>query len=100
MDWEIALEVFGYIGTALVIVSMLMTDINKLRIINISGGVISLIYAICVNTMPVVVLNATLITINTIQLIKSLRAAKIRAELVNSKDGGAYNKENTQEKNI
>ena len=100
MDWEIALEVFGYIGTALVIVSMLMTDINKLRIINISGGVISLIYAICVNTMPVVVLNATLITINTIQLIKSLRAAKIRAELVNSKDGSAYNKENTQEKNI
>jgi hypothetical protein len=100
MDWEIALEVFGYIGTALVIVSMLMTDINKLRIINISGGVISLIYAICVNTMPVVVLNATLITINTIQLIKSLRAAKIRSELVNSKDGGAYNKENTQEKNI
>ncbi len=100
MDWEIALEIFGYIGTALVIVSMLMTDINKLRIINISGGFISLIYAICVNTMPVVVLNATLITINIIQLIKSLRAAKNTVNPVNSEGGGAYNQENTQEKNI
>ena len=70
-NMNIYLEIFGYLGTALVIISMLMTDINKLRIINISGGVISLIYAICVNTMPVVVLNATLVTINTIQLIRS-----------------------------
>ena len=70
MEKNIYLELFGYLGTALVIVSMLMTDINKLRIINISGGVISLIYAICVNTMPVVVLNATLVTINIIQLIR------------------------------
>lgn len=70
-NMNIYLEIFGYLGTALVIISMLMTDINKLRIINISGGVISLIYAICVNTMPVVVLNATLVTINTIQLVRS-----------------------------
>ena len=69
MEQNIYLELFGYLGTALVIISMLMTDINKLRIINISGGVISLIYAICVNTMPVVVLNATLITINVAQLV-------------------------------
>lgn len=73
---KIALEAFGYLGTALVIISMLMTDINKLRIINICGGVISLIYAICVNTMPVVVLNATLVTINTVQLIRNRKIAK------------------------
>ena len=69
---NIYLEIFGYIGTALVIISMLMTDINRLRIINISGGIISLVYAICVNTMPVVVLNVTLVTINTVQLIRSM----------------------------
>ena len=69
MEQNIYLELFGYLGTALVIISMLMTDINKLRVINISGGIISLIYAICVNTMPVVVLNATLVTINITQLV-------------------------------
>ncbi len=100
MDWEIALEIFGYIGTALVIISMLMTDINKLRIINISGGFISLIYAICVNTMPVVVLNATLISINVIQLIKSNMTAKKCGNSVKSERADAYNQENAQENNI
>ena len=69
MEKNIYLELFGYLGTALVILSMLMTDLNKLRILNISGAIISMIYAICVDTMPVVVLNATLATINITQLI-------------------------------
>ena len=67
------LELFGYLGTALVILSMMMSSVVRLRIINISGGIISLIYAILTNTMPVVVLNATLITINTIQVIRFYR---------------------------
>ena len=69
IDKNIYLELFGYLGTALVIISMLMTDLNKLRIVNILGAIVSMIYAICVNTMPVVVLNATLATINITQLI-------------------------------
>ena len=76
MFWDIALEVFGYVGTVLVVISMLMTDINKLRIINISGGFVSLIYALIRNTMPIVVMNFILITINIFQLIKSRKNAK------------------------
>ena len=76
MFWDVALEIFGYIGTALVIVSMLMTSINKLRVINICGGFISLIYALLRNTMPVAVLNFILIAINIIQLIKNARKVK------------------------
>ena len=67
------LELFGYLGTALVIISMMMSSVVRLRIINILGGIISLIYAIFTNTMPVVVLNATLITINTVQVIRFYR---------------------------
>ena len=70
---NIYLEIFGYIGTALVIVSMMMTSVLKLRIINMCGGLISLIYAVCVNTWPVVVLNACLITINFVQTVRALR---------------------------
>ena len=74
MDWEyILLEAFGYIGTALVIVSMMMTNLLTLRIINMCGGLISLIYAACVPTWPVVVLNACLISINFVQTIRQLR---------------------------
>lgn len=100
MGWEIALEIFGYVGTVLVVISMLMTDINKLRIINISGGLVSLVYTLLRNTMPMAVMNFILITINIVQLVKSRRAEKIAAAAVNSDDGGAYNQENAQENNI
>ena len=72
MDPKIMLEIFGYFGTALVLISFLMRDIKWLRIFNMAGGLISLIYAIVVNTMPVVVLNASLITINAVQLARLL----------------------------
>jgi hypothetical protein len=68
---NIYLEIFGYIGTGLVITSMMMRSINKLRILNISGAVISMIYAILVNTWPVVVLNACLTLINLYHLISA-----------------------------
>ena len=45
MTPEIMLEIFGYIGTAIVLLSFLMTDMKLMRIVNMTGGTISLIYA-------------------------------------------------------
>ena len=73
MNGNLFLELFGYLGTALVLISFVMHDIKWLRAVNMAGGTISLIYAICVNTMPVVVLNGSLILINGIQLARILR---------------------------
>ena len=70
---NIYLEIFGYAGTALIVISMLMTSVNKLRIFNISGSVISMIYAILCSTWPVALLNLCLIVINAGQLIRSRR---------------------------
>ena len=39
------IEIFGYIGSALVVVSMLMTSVVKLRVINTVGSLISGTYA-------------------------------------------------------
>ena len=69
-NYKIFLEIFGYIGTGLVILSMTMTSVIKLRIINMCGGVISLIYAVLCNTWPVVVLNACLISINLYHTVR------------------------------
>lgn len=68
---NIYLEIFGYIGTALIIVSMMMKSINKLRIFNISGAIISIIYSALIGAWPVVVLNACLTVVNTYHLITS-----------------------------
>jgi lipid-A-disaccharide synthase-like uncharacterized protein len=85
MNGDLFLELFGYLGTALVLISFLMHDIKWLRAVNMAGGTISLIYAICVNTMPVVVLNGSLILINGIQLARILRREReIKEEKENS----------------
>jgi len=100
MDPKIALEVFGYFGTALVIVSFFMKDIKWLRGINMAGGLVSLIYAICVNTMPVVVLNSVLITINAYQLMREIIEQRKKAQAVNNDSAGAYDKEENNSEEI
>ncbi len=76
---DIYLEIFGYIGTALVLLSMMMTSVARLRIVNISGSVVSMTYAALSNTWPVVFLNFGLIIINSIQLV---RLHKLKSRLV------------------
>ena len=68
---NIYLELFGYLGTALIIVSMMMTSVTKLRILNISGSIISMIYAVIMHTYPVVLLNACLTVVNLYHLIRA-----------------------------
>ena len=91
MNGKIALEIFGYIGTGLVLLSFVMRDIKWLRAVNMAGGLISLIYAICVNTMPVVVLNSSLILINGIQLMRILREERKAADAIKNVEAEAYN---------
>ena len=97
MDPKILLEIFGYIGTAIVLVSFVMTDMKWMRAVNMTGGFISLLYALFTNSMPVVVLNASLITINGIQLMRLLRKTK---GAVNNNSDDAYNVEEKTEENL
>ena len=73
MDGKMMIEIFGYIGSALVVVSMLMSSIVKLRIINTVGSVISGIYAVICGAIPLAVMNICLITINIYGLVKLLK---------------------------
>ena len=50
MDTSMIIEIAGYIGSVLVVVSMLMSSIVKLRIINTTGSSISAIYALYIHT--------------------------------------------------
>ena len=72
---SIFIEIFGYIGTLLVIISMTMKSLNKLRVYNIAGSIISMIYCIIAGTWPTVVMNVCLIAINVYQLIKAKKAS-------------------------
>ncbi len=70
------MEVVGYIGTGLVIISMLMTSLTRLRIINMCGALLSMLYAIAAAAYPVVLLNASLIIIQLVQLFLARRKCR------------------------
>lgn len=87
MDNKMVLEIFGYIGSAMVVVSMLMTSIVKLRIINTIGSVISGIYAVICGALPLGLMNACLIVINGVGLYKLLTTKKTYSLVEGQADG-------------
>ena len=70
---NIWLEIFGYIGSALVVISLLMASVVKLRIINTIGSVISGTYALIIGSFPLALMNISLIIINVYYLYKLLK---------------------------
>lgn len=84
MDTAMLLEIFGYIGSTLVVVSMLMSSVIKLRIINTIGSVVSGIYAVICGAYPLALMNACLIIINVYNLFKLLKTEQ-EYDLIESK---------------
>lgn len=76
MDTKMLIELFGYIGSALVVVSMLMSSVVKLRVINTGGSIISGIYAVICGAFPLALMNGCLIVINVYNLFKLLKTKK------------------------
>ena len=61
-------EIFGYLGTLIVFISMTMSSMRKLRILNILGSVITVIYSVIISAYPIVFLNLGLILVNLYKL--------------------------------
>ncbi|MCR4954498.1 MAG: YgjV family protein [Treponema sp.] len=70
------IELVGYLGSALVIVSMLMTSVIKLRIINTAGSVIFAVYAFIIHSYPTAAMQIFLIVINVWNLYKLYNTKK------------------------
>ncbi|MBO4839316.1 MAG: YgjV family protein [Lachnospiraceae bacterium] len=64
MDPRTWLEIAGYIGSALVLLSFLMTSVVKLRLVNMAGSFISFIYALIIGSYPLALMNCALVLIN------------------------------------
>ena len=64
MDKQLMIELFGYLGSLLVLVSFLMTSVFKLRVINTIGSIIFTIYALIIHSYPTAVMNACLVLVN------------------------------------
>ncbi|MBR5965225.1 MAG: hypothetical protein IK015_03845 [Treponema sp.] len=76
MEVKVLLEIIGYVGSALIVISMTMTSVLRLRLVNILGSGISICYAIFVKAYPVAFLNAFLIMVNVAKIIQLFRLEK------------------------
>lgn len=69
-------ELIGYFGSALVVVSMLMTSVVRLRVINLIGSAIFAAYALIIRSYPTALMNVALMAINIYHLVRLLKEQK------------------------
>lgn len=73
MTQETILELVGYLGSALVVISLLMSSVVKLRVLNLIGSLIFAGYALLIRSYPTAVMNFCLVIINIYYLAKLRR---------------------------
>lgn len=88
-DPKLWIELFGYLGSGLVVVSMLMTSVIRLRVINLIGSVIFAIYALIIQSYPTAVMNFFLVGINVYHLVRLLKTEK-HYELIRTEQNDPY----------
>lgn len=74
------LEIIGWLGSAIVVWSMMQQRILRLRVINLIGSVIQVFYNGVLGVWPVVALNVVLSAVQIYNLVKLLRRRHDTAE--------------------
>ena len=74
MDKHFLLELLGYVASALIAVSLMMSSILRLRLINMAGALAFAIYGLLIRSYPVAVLNSFTVLVNAFYLARMLRA--------------------------
>ncbi|MCI8796590.1 MAG: YgjV family protein [Dorea sp.] len=70
MEMSMIIEMVGYLGSILVVVSMLMSSVIKLRVINTIGSGVFAAYALIIHSYPTALMNFCLVAINVYNLVK------------------------------
>ena len=65
------IELLGYIGTAVVMTSFMMSNVKWLRTVNSIGCSIWILYGFQIESMPVVLTNVGILAINIFHIIKN-----------------------------
>jgi GNAT superfamily N-acetyltransferase len=74
MKSQLLLELIGYAASALIAVSLMMSSILRLRVLNLAGAGIFSLYGLMIGALPVAVLNGFIVLVNGFHLWRMLRA--------------------------
>lgn len=59
-----AVEIVGYVASALVVASLAMTSVVRLRTISLAGSVTFVVYGVCIGSVPILLTNASIAVLN------------------------------------
>lgn len=65
------MDLFGYVAAVIVFISFTMKNLRTLRLLNIIGCVMFLIYGIHIHAIPTIIINIGVILINIFRLYKN-----------------------------
>jgi hypothetical protein len=68
------IELIGYAASALIAISMMLSSILRLRLINLAGAVAFTVYGFLIHAPPVALLNGLIVVVNAYYLVQMLRA--------------------------
>ena len=74
MEYFSVTEIIGYLASLTILLSFLMTDVKRLRMINIVGCSFFIGYGVLLDySIPIIVTNVAIVIINGVYLIKTLK---------------------------
>ena len=76
MSTHFTLELVGYLGSALIAVSLMMSSVLRLRVINMIGGATFSLYGLLIGAYPVAVLNGFIVLVNAYKVTRMVRAKR------------------------
>ncbi|MBO4420104.1 MAG: YgjV family protein [Oscillospiraceae bacterium] len=86
MTGETILQAVGYFSTVLILISFLMTSVLKLRLVNLVGSAIFVVFAFLTKSYPTAIMNVGLCIINIYFIIRLLRSKRLTLMLPISLD--------------
>ena len=86
MNGDTVLQVVGYFSTVLILISFLMTSVLKLRLVNLIGSAIFVVFAFLTKSYPTAIMNVGLCIINIYFIIRLLRSKRLTLMLPISLD--------------
>lgn len=89
MDQKMVLEIVGYVASVLVAISLMMSSILRLRIINLVGSLAFTVYGALIHAYPVAVVNGLIVCIN-LYYLRQMLASRVFFKLLRVQPDSEY----------
>jgi hypothetical protein len=89
MELKWIVELIGYAASALIAVSLLMKSIVRLRVLNLAGAVIFVVYGLLIRAYPIAIINAIIAAID-VYFLYTILAAKEYFTLLETRHDSEY----------